>query len=176
MPYTKTWSEELVAEWLQLEGYLVEVSLPLPAGSQGGRGEADVVGARINQNTLEIRHIEVGSLPENTKDNLSRIRSKYTPHKQNYIKKYFSTRFNFPLSGHIKYEALWIVTHTANKTATAAGQEGYTVQKIDDFVKKTICDSIKNWKKKPPFQLTKGKALVLPDSLWLLQIIDRFGC
>ena len=53
MPYTKTWSEELVAEWLQLEGYLVEVSLPLPAGPQGGRGEADVVGARIQQNTLE---------------------------------------------------------------------------------------------------------------------------
>ena len=26
MPYAKTWSEELVAEWLQLEGFLVEIS------------------------------------------------------------------------------------------------------------------------------------------------------
>jgi hypothetical protein len=113
-----------------LEGYLVEVSLPLPAGSQGGRSEADVVGARIQQNTLVIMHIEVGSLPDSTAKNVARIQAKFTKHKRNYIEKYFSTRFNFPSSGQITYDPLWIVTHTANKTAQAASQAGYSVQKI----------------------------------------------
>jgi hypothetical protein len=176
MPYAKTWSEELVAEWLQLEGYLVETSLPLPAGPQGGRGEADVVGARIRQQTLEIYHIEVGTLPDGQAKNMRRIQNKYSPLKRNYIITYFSQRFNFPQSGNINYQKLWIVTHTAHTTAQAASQAGYTVVKIDDFVRGQVCSSISNWKNHPPFQKTRGKELMLPDSLWLLHVIDKFVC
>ena len=176
MPFTKTWSEELVAEWLQLEEYLVEISLPLSAGSQGGRGEADVVGARIKRNTLEIFHIEVGTLSDSAQDNLIRIQEKFLTYKQNYITNYFTQRLNFPSSGNVQYNMLWIVTHTAIKTTQVARNAGYTVIKIDDFVLKQVCPSIANWKKNPPFQLTKGKELMLPDSLWFLHVIDRFVC
>jgi len=44
MPFVKTWSEELVAEWLRLEGYFVEESVPFGVTLAGGRLEADVVG------------------------------------------------------------------------------------------------------------------------------------
>ncbi|MEM3398966.1 MAG: hypothetical protein QXR41_06825 [Nitrososphaerota archaeon] len=29
MPFPQTWTEELVAEWLDLRGYLVKVNLPV---------------------------------------------------------------------------------------------------------------------------------------------------
>jgi hypothetical protein len=47
MPWGRTWSEELVAEWLELEGFLVTIGLKVRTGKGGGRKEADVVGARI---------------------------------------------------------------------------------------------------------------------------------
>ncbi|MCL6578788.1 MAG: hypothetical protein K6T73_05295, partial [Candidatus Bathyarchaeota archaeon] len=62
MPFTKTWTEELVAEWLQLNGYLVEAGLPAGVTPAGGRYVADVVGAKVSGNALEIIHVEVGQL------------------------------------------------------------------------------------------------------------------
>ncbi len=51
MAFTRTWVEELIAEWMQREGYLVETGMPVPIprterdGKRGGgRYEADVVG------------------------------------------------------------------------------------------------------------------------------------
>jgi len=35
MPFAKTWTEELVAEWLQLNGYLVEAGLPAGVTAAG---------------------------------------------------------------------------------------------------------------------------------------------
>ena len=39
-----SWSEELVSEWLCLEGYSTEVGVKAGTGGRGGRKEADVVG------------------------------------------------------------------------------------------------------------------------------------
>ena len=47
-----------MAEWLQLEGYLVEIGLPVSVAKAGGRYEADVVGARIRGNVFEVFHVE----------------------------------------------------------------------------------------------------------------------
>ena len=52
MPFPNTWIEELIAEWLLLEGFLVETNLPYAVGKGGGRGEADVVGAKIKDNNF----------------------------------------------------------------------------------------------------------------------------
>jgi hypothetical protein len=51
-----------VAEWLQLNEYLVEVGLPAATAPAGGRFTPDVVGAKISQNVLDIIHVEVGQL------------------------------------------------------------------------------------------------------------------
>lgn len=47
MPFPRTWVEELIVEWLHLEGFIVVANLPISVSSAGGRGEVDVVGARI---------------------------------------------------------------------------------------------------------------------------------
>jgi len=61
MPLPRTWSEELISEWLQLKGYFVEAGVLMRSGQKGGRLEADIVGVRANDNRLEIFHVEVGS-------------------------------------------------------------------------------------------------------------------
>jgi len=55
MPFGQTWTEELVAEWLQLSGYAVEIGLPVSVSKVGGRFCADVVGARSMVNNASAR-------------------------------------------------------------------------------------------------------------------------
>ncbi|MEM1583719.1 MAG: hypothetical protein QXF28_07345 [Nitrososphaerota archaeon] len=51
---TRTWSEELVAEWLHLQDYFVEVSVPIRTTEPGGRFEADVFrGLRLKMESLK---------------------------------------------------------------------------------------------------------------------------
>jgi len=35
MPFPRTWSEELIAEWLALKGYAVESSIPISTTDAG---------------------------------------------------------------------------------------------------------------------------------------------
>jgi len=42
MPLPRNWLEELVAEWLSLQGYLVETNIRLL-----GKREADVIGVKL---------------------------------------------------------------------------------------------------------------------------------
>ncbi len=67
MPIPRTWSEELVCEWLCLKGYSTEVGIPLSKGLMGGRDEADIVGFKIGEigskkSVLQINHVEIGQL------------------------------------------------------------------------------------------------------------------
>jgi hypothetical protein len=62
MPFARNWVEELVIEWLQLDGFLVESNVPVGVARAGGRLEADVIAARTNENSLQIWHIEAGQL------------------------------------------------------------------------------------------------------------------
>jgi len=66
MPIPRTWSEELICEWLCLNEYSTEVGIPAGTGTGGGRKEVDVVGVKIetkeNARILKIYHVEVGQL------------------------------------------------------------------------------------------------------------------
>lgn len=41
MPFPKTWIEELIAEWVHLDGYMVEANLPVTGSVAGGRGKVE---------------------------------------------------------------------------------------------------------------------------------------
>ena len=49
MGMASNWLEELVAEWLSISGFLVEVLVPIQISGAGGRAAPDVLGARIDQ-------------------------------------------------------------------------------------------------------------------------------
>jgi len=55
MPFPKTWSEELIAEWLQLKENLVKIGVPISSSEVEGRNEADVVGAKFRDSIFKNR-------------------------------------------------------------------------------------------------------------------------
>ncbi|MEM1525050.1 MAG: hypothetical protein QW372_01600 [Nitrososphaerales archaeon] len=165
MPFARTWSEEIIGEWLQLEGYLVEIGIPIPIPkTSGGRQEVDVAGARINGNTLEIFHIEVGSLPGDSQKNVAKLNKKFGSSVTNYLVDYFKQklRFNGPYN---KYDKLYVATYASQSTINTIKQQlGINIVYMKDFICQQIIQTIKNWKRKP--------YVTLPESLWLLGLID----
>jgi len=49
LPFPKTWTEELILEWLQLKGYLALSNVRLKSGKGGGVKEADIIGLKLRQ-------------------------------------------------------------------------------------------------------------------------------
>jgi len=85
----REWEEELIAEWLSLQGYLVQTNIPLRAPKVGGRPEADVIGVKaLSDGRLEIWHIEIGSLLDSFEKNLEKVKNKFSKEKCDAIVKY----------------------------------------------------------------------------------------
>ena len=92
MPIPRTWSEELVYEWLCLEGYLTEVGIKVGTGGKGGRKEADIVGVKVSvdnnkRQILQIYHVEVGQLGGNYKKNVTMLKEKFSNERAGEIEK-----------------------------------------------------------------------------------------
>ena len=110
MPIPRTWSEELVCEWLYLKGYSTEIGIPVEKGIAGGRGEADVVGIRINgDNTrtrgLEIYHVEIGQLRSYQQD-IETLKRKFSNARTTEIKDQYKKRM--AVKGSVRYHKLYI--------------------------------------------------------------------
>jgi hypothetical protein len=172
MPYTRTWSEELVAEWLQLEGYFVEVSVPIGVTPKGGRFEADIIGIRIRNHTLKIMHVETGNLTESANQNIQSIQGKFTPQRQNAIINYCRNKLGF--KGRASYNNLYVATYVSKKTLLLAKKSKINLKYVEDFIQQDVVSAIKKWKAKPPTGgKTTGEIITLPDGLWFLHLIDH---
>ncbi|WFO74937.1 hypothetical protein J4526_07645 [Desulfurococcaceae archaeon MEX13E-LK6-19] len=75
--FAHTWSEELVAERLSVQGYAVEIGVPLGSGRRGSRKEADVAGFKISNDVLKIVHVEISSIYERPQSILNKIKNKF---------------------------------------------------------------------------------------------------
>ncbi|MBI2916686.1 MAG: hypothetical protein HYY01_01720 [Chloroflexi bacterium] len=168
MPFTRTWTEELVAEWLHLDGFLVETNFPVPvAGGSGGRRETDIVGARIRVEqqgqVLEIRHIEVGQLIDNPQKNLERIQKKFGPEVCTQVEQHFTRRLGF--SGVKEYQRLVVsdVSRISDSTKQTLVREGYRVyESFHEFLKQEVLPTLE----RRPSQGT------LPGGLWFLTFLE----
>ena len=78
----RTFSETLIAEWLQLDEWAVRTGVPLEAKASGGRDEADIVGLKIVGNKARIIHIEVGTLGGSSSDNITKLNVKFHDDKK----------------------------------------------------------------------------------------------
>lgn len=171
MPFANTWDEELVAEWLQLEGYLIEVGLPVSVSQVGGRYEADIVGARVQGNKLEIYHIECGQL-SGGKQSLDSLGQKFSSDNCAKIEEYFKRRFGFS-GDNVSYHKMYIASYWTNPTLKGAKNLGITVRTLPDFIRNDIRQTIKKWKINAPHRpRTRGGYITLPKSCWLLYLID----
>ena len=173
LPFPRTWSEELIAEWLQLKGYFVEVGVPISSGVRGGRNEADIVGVRMQDGKAKIFRIEVGNLSGNPIDNAEMIKQKFSKQNQSDVLNYCRQKLNFAPNQEIDYEQLYIAVWWSNKTFSYLEQQQLPVKELFDFIKTEIVPTIEKWKDNPPHRpQTKGKSITLPEGMWLLYLVD----
>jgi len=171
MPFAKTWTEELVAEWLQLNGYLVEVDLPAGVTAAGGRYAPDVVGAKISGNTLDIIHVEVGQLAGG-KGSVASLGKKFSQNICAAVENYFRQKLGF-VAGKVNYQKMCVAGFWTKPTVNGAQRMGINVRPLPDFIQKEVSQAIQKWKTQPPHRpKTKGEIIALPESHWLLQLID----
>lgn len=164
--------EELVAEALQLEGFLVEVGLPTLPAKQGGRHEADVVGARLRNGKMEIRHYEIsewlnfGRTKEMAK---SYAKRKFAPEISRVITEYFSERFKGRPIG--DYRKLVISKQVPKGFPEALKRlvRGCEVVGLDEYIL-GVAALVKKWKEDN--ETGKGKLPELRQGLWLLKEVE----
>jgi hypothetical protein len=173
MPFPRTWSEELLAEWLQIEGYFVETGIPIRSGSKGGRSEADVLGVRMKDDVLEIFHIEVGSLSGNPRENAEMIQKKFSQFRVDAITEYCKSKLKSPQPKKVAYKKLYVAVWWSDKTMNHLKALNLPVRSLMSVINNDIKLAVKNWKENPPhLPQTRGKSITLPENMWLLYLMN----
>jgi hypothetical protein len=173
MPIPRTWSEELVSEWLCLKGYSTEIGLHVGTGVGGGRAEADVVGIRINttkagDKVLEIYHVEIGQLG-GYDASVDTLKKKFSGERVSRITTKYKERM--AVSGTVNYRKLYIDIWKrplqrikrllANPEINRARIVVWTPREFFP----EILDTIRDWDK-------SNDESTLPESLWMLKLLE----
>jgi len=147
-------------------------------------------GRRGMVEVLEIVHIEAGSLTGNFEENLKTIKGKFAPERVKTIKEIsldvielesvVGSKFIVGYSRYgvseVKYRPIYIASYVAKKQISMLKREleedGIEFLTLEEVLKAIIRD-IDEWKKK---QIDKGfratRRITLPESWWLLNLID----
>lgn len=166
MPFPANWLEELVAEWLDLEGFVISTAIGVPAG-RGGRFAPDVVGAKLNENGLVIRHCEAAMHLTQPEKEAARYAGKFSAGVRKAVEDHFHQIFG-SIPNDVTYEK-WIITfRPSDRIRKKLEDQGIRMITLRDFVSLEVLPAIKNWKRTETTQL--------PFDKWLLHMIDWFDC
>jgi hypothetical protein len=172
--FASEWEEELVCEWLSLQGYFVEVNVPLTTGEGGGRKEADIIAVRVDENRLIIKHVEIGSLAESFQRNVERVTQKFDEDRVKAVVNYVRSRFSKALE--VDYRKIYIATFCGRPAdlRRELGERGVEFLLLRELVEKEIPESIEKWKKdqQDAGLVRRWKEAMLPRSYWLLKMIE----
>jgi len=167
--FPRTWSEELIAEWLELKGYFVETGAVISTSVAGGRTEVDVIGTRIDRGTLEILHIEVGLVNRGAKKDLAAIQKKFSSQNRQAIIDYVRRKLNVPYT--ITFSSRYIASHANRKSLNLIHSNGYNIARLEDVIRHEIIPDIQYWKLTAPNK-PKIKDPTPPNNLWLIKLLD----
>ncbi len=168
------WLEELVAEWLSVDGFLVEVLLPIQLGPQGGRAEPDVLGARVDtQGRLLVRHCETAVWPAgNPQPTAHSYGQKFRPAIVQGVERHFRRLFGVPQAAAACYEQ-WIIFCGISQPARAAVLSivpGARLLLLDEFVRTEVMPAITRWRATQ--QAGSNTTPSLPADKWLLKLME----
>lgn len=190
MPFPANRLEELVVEWLDLEKFATATSIFVSIGKlhrssgsprAGGRLSPDVVGAKLVDGKLVIRHCEAamylwpGQLPNGTFTLTKKDDEKFQPKVQEAVRAYFAPLFGESLAKVATYQK-WIITcgkpspHVEEALSKVeVGDPKIEKHDLQDFVQNHVLQSIKR------FRESYAKTTQLPGDRWLLHLIDHFA-
>lgn len=118
MTEAREWSEELVAECLELDGYLVLRNVPTTTAKGGGRNEADLVAFRRspkNGDHTELLDIEVGAYADSKAEQAGRIARKFSRDRRRFLLNLLRARWGLRRT---QYERLFVVVYWPSKAST----------------------------------------------------------
>jgi hypothetical protein len=171
MPFPANWLEELIVEWLDLEGFASTTKIKVPAGP-GGAWAPDVTGAKLIQGQLVIRHCEGAMhLIENPEKQAARYKAKYSDAIEDAVRKHFSLIFGASAALEAKYEK-WVIccqVSVPGKTVMKEKIPEVQLYQLREFVFREVLPSIERWREPP-----NTKKTTLPADKWLLSLIDSF--
>jgi len=178
MPFPRTWTEELITEWLALKEYAVESGIPVNTTDAGGRNEVDVIGYKItNNNEIEIIHIEITALAPSPKEK-EKIEQKFSETIKQNLVEHIRKKINIANLQNIIYKKIYVDTYSKkdkienlNQDPTLKEKE-IQVKRLIDLIIHDIIPTIKQWKESPPHKPKSKGNITLPDSYWLLKLID----
>ncbi len=162
MVFPRTWSEELVAEWLTALGYAVLVGVPAGTGRGGGRKEADVVGFKSGKEGVRIIHFEISHVWRPLKEVVEYVSKKFSNERVECIKQYIA---NITGSNNIIYEKHAIVFTSRGileKAKKPLEEKGIKLWSFKEFFNTQVLPIVKE---------KARKARTFPDSLWLLNML-----
>ena len=168
MGMPKTWCEELIAEWLQTDGYLVETNVPVGTGRGGGRKEADVIGVRASRDAAEIVHIEVGQIPGSKRKSAEMIGRKFEERRIDAVLARYRDLLGIKVNReHYRkiFVASWASPGVLRGLKEELGKEGVEVLHLKELFHRIIRhvrDRV----------MTDKGVRTLPESLWLLKMIE----
>ena len=171
MSIPRNWSEELVSEWLCLEGYSTEVGIKVGTGVGGGRKEADVVGVKISEDSkkgriLQIYHVEVGQLGGKHVKNIEMLKEKFSNERTSNVMEQYKKRMAF--AGKVQYDKLYIdIWARPIKVEKLMSASEITGERIEVWTAsklfRNVFKAIEVW----------GET-TLPESYWMLKLLESY--
>ncbi|MGC9021461.1 MAG: hypothetical protein ACP5KE_09680 [Candidatus Methanodesulfokora sp.] len=168
MPFPRTYSEELMAEILELEGYKCILGYKVGTGKRGGKKEADIIGVRLKDGNLEIKHCEVGTYYEKADKIYNIAIEKFSEERINAVKSEFAKKYGVDET-RIKYEKVLVLPYRVpnlpkvKQLLEKHGIEVIAGQEVIHYLKKVV----ENWKKENA--TAKNPTPAIPESLWILK-------
>ena len=164
----RTYSEQLIAEWLELEGYYVKTGVPLQSSTTRGRGEADIVAIKKEKNGHKLLHIEVGHLRKSPKKDLEMVEKKTNAK----IKDELKTSIKNDLGVDANYEFRYISMIPYKNSFELIRKAGHRIDLINDVITKEILESIRTYVQDNK-KSDKGRKVTPPNNLWMIQLLYR---
>ena len=172
MPVPANWLEELVIEWLDLEGFVTSTNISVPA-KPGGKFAPDAVGAkRGEKGNLVIRHCEAAMFLIDAPDTVAERYARKFSETESEVRSHFENVFGVGQSDRDVYEK-WVITFQASENVQKALREvepGVKIYFLKDFIRNEVLETIRKWKSRQPHPKTAG----LPTDKCLLDVINRF--
>ena len=163
--FARTWSEELIAEWLCSKGFVVEIGVPAGTGKGGGRKEADVIGFKVEGNKTIIVHFEVTSRWEKAKKVIRALNSKFSPDRVDNIVKHVLSITKTQDYEYHKNVLLFTSRGILKAVKEDLNDKNINVYSLDEFYYKEILPLLKE---------KHRRTRTFPDSHWLLNMLLNF--
>ncbi|MHB8357957.1 MAG: hypothetical protein ACYDCP_00425 [Thermoplasmataceae archaeon] len=181
MGFSKNWLEEIVSEWLSLKGYSVETNVPLSSKIGGGRGEADVLGFKLDNDKLVLAHAEASvQLTKSHADNVVMIKKKFSDENTNTVIEIARARLGNKAVGsvqHIFVSALVSSRGEAQNLKNVLKTINIEFMEFPELIKNCM-DAISNegdkrvkWGLNKTSDYNQAIFAALPDGLWFMKML-----